>query len=147
MHVSHISLGVCATSLIAMQSETSQRVRCRQCAHLIIIALLFVGLVSCNIMELSPVRSSYQPWYLYLSTICYARYQAAKNEMSPVRSSHNISIALCNEVYCYVNAITYSNTWDVASALLSRISRGFCINYTMAFVLITPCPACHYSSF
>ena len=58
MRVSHISLGVCATSWIVMQSETSQQVRCRQCARLIIIALLFVGLVSCNIMDMSPVRSS-----------------------------------------------------------------------------------------
>ena len=61
VRVSHISLGVCATSLIVMQSETRLQVRCRQCAHLIIIALLFVGLVSCNIVEMSPVRSSYQP--------------------------------------------------------------------------------------
>ena len=83
MRVSLISLGVCATSLVVMQSENSLQVRCRQCARLIMIVLLVVGLVSCNIME-----------------------------MSPVRSSHNDSIASCRTSFLQYNG-------DVASALVS----------------------------
>ena len=71
------------------------------------IVLLVVGLVSCNIMEMSPVRSSHNDSIASCRT-SFLQY----NGDAPVRSSHNDSIASCRTSFLQYNG-------DVASALVS----------------------------